>query len=115
MRSPLPPFFIVYAVTVLTVIVAFTPLMWLLNWDTSYKVALFTATLIICLMILKKGLTRLSTSLESLKVGLLNFKDGEFSNQLVYCDKDPLGDYACCITSRQKNYARKSAGGISAN
>ena len=92
MRSPLPPFFIVYAVTVVTVVIAFTPLMWLLDWDASYKVALFTATLMVCLLILKKGLTRLSTSLESLKVGLLNFKDGEFSNQLVYCDKDPLGD-----------------------
>ena len=82
----------VYAVTVFTVVIAFIPLMWLLDWDVSYKLALFTATLIVCLLILKKGLTRLSTSLESLKVGLLNFKDGEFSNQLVYRDKDPLGD-----------------------
>ena len=82
----------VYMATVIAVTVAFTPLLWLLDWSINLKIALFAFTLIVCMLIMKKGLARLSTSLDSLKVGLLNFKDGEFSNQLVYREKDPLGD-----------------------
>lgn len=72
--------------------VAFAPFFWLAQWTASEKVALFTITLIVCMLILRKGLATLSTSLSALKVGLLNFKDGEFSNQLVYREKDPLGE-----------------------
>lgn len=88
----MPPFFAVYMAMAVAVTVAFAPLLWLLDWPTSYKILLFIATLVVCLLIMKKGLKTLSTSLQSLNVGLLNFKDGEFSNQLVYREKDPLGD-----------------------
>ncbi|OFI33603.1 histidine kinase [Alteromonas lipolytica] len=88
----MPPFFNVYLALVIAITLAFVPLFWLLEWPISEKAGLFAVTLIGCMLVMNKGLATLSTSLGALKVGLLNFKDGEFSNQLVYREKDPLGD-----------------------
>ena len=92
MKINWPPFTIIYLTLFIAELAAFGPLFWLLEWSWAEKLLLFGVTLSASMMLASHGISALSGSIESLKVGLLNFKDGDFANQLVYNERDPLGE-----------------------
>lgn len=92
MKIQRPPFTVVYLTVVIAVTASFAPLFWLNAVPWHQAVSLYCITLISCLWLTYKGLTPLAKAIESIKIGLLNFKDGDFANQLVYHDTDALSE-----------------------
>ena len=88
----LGPFSVAYLALFNGLLLAFAPLFWLVAWPFSYKLSLFIVTLLLAWGLLRKGLSPLTNAIEALKIGLLNFKDGEFSNTLSYEQGQPFSD-----------------------
>ena len=105
MKHAAPPFTPVYAAVILAVIIGFTPLWWLTELSLVYLLPLFVLTLAICCWLTHLAVGRLSRSLDAIKIGLLNFKDGDFANTLTYHAKDPLGEL-CTLYNEAANKLR---------
>ncbi len=71
--------------------IAVVPIFWLAEWALEYK-ALAAVVIILLISIVTRLLFRdVGEGLSALEVGLLNLKDGEYSNSLNYHNDDELG------------------------
>jgi len=81
-------FVIVLTCTSLTLL----PMLVYLDWSVTHKSVLVALVLLLASLLTWVSTRNIKQALQSLNIGLQNFKDGEFSSSLAYNQKDELGE-----------------------
>ncbi len=71
--------------------IAVVPIFWLVEWALEYKVLAAFAIFLFISIVTRLLFRDVGEGLSALEVGLLNLKDGEYSNSLNYHNDDELG------------------------
>jgi len=81
-------FVIVLTCTSLTLL----PMLVYLDWSVTHKSVLVALVLLLATLLTWASTRNIKQGLQSLNVGLQNFKDGEFSSSLAYNQEDEMGE-----------------------
>ncbi|KID57423.1 histidine kinase [Pseudoalteromonas luteoviolacea] len=74
----------------ISTLLASLPVAFFVSWSIWFLTAV--SSWILTCVLLRLSFSSFLQALDALQIGLLNFKDGDFSNQLAYQSKDSFGD-----------------------
>ncbi|MCF2857045.1 ATP-binding protein [Pseudoalteromonas sp. SMS1] len=94
----------VIGVLFISLFVACSPIIYLVSIHAW--LALSTCSALLCCLLMKLTFNNLIKAINALNVGLLNFKDGDFSNQLAYQKDDEFGQL-CRLYNQTAQQLRK--------
>ncbi|OCQ22712.1 histidine kinase [Pseudoalteromonas luteoviolacea] len=94
----------IIALIFISIFISCLPVIWFSTWQNWLALSTFAS--LSCCLLLKLFFQKLMKSVEALNVGLLNFKDGDFSNQLAYQKDDEFGEL-CRLYNETAQQLRK--------
>ncbi|MFC3094423.1 GHKL domain-containing protein [Alteromonas sediminis] len=82
----------IYAIVLSCTLLSLLPVFFYTDWPWLHKSLLLISVLLFASLLTALATKTLKQGMQSLHVGLQNFKDGEFSSSLAYSEEDEIGE-----------------------